>query len=152
MYISIFDCCFYHAITGFAAIEYAEDIPLINYQNLTCCARCKIKKLHLENNELQRQLFNNTALNLKCDRFSKCKKKREGRFYISVLFNVLLNVFLRLVLFNVFLGGLGVGYIGYNFSSQLSQLFSLFYEFLKNNHIVVIVVYNVQEYEIQKLW
>lgn len=51
-----------------------------------------------------------------------------------------------------FLGGLGVGYIGYNFSSQLSQLFSLFYEFLKNNHIVVIVVYNVQEYEIQKLW
>lgn len=86
--------------------------------------------------------------------FQNVKKKREGRFYISVLFNVLLNVFLRLVLFNVFLGGgLGVGYIGYNFSSQyLSQLFSLFYEFLKNNHIVVIVVYNVQEYEIQKLW
>lgn len=103
-YVSIFDCCFYHAIT---AIEYAEDIPLINYQNLTCCARCKIKKLHLENNELQRQLFNNTALNLKYDRFSKCKKKK-GRFYISVLFNVLLNVFLRLVLFNVFFGG-GVG-------------------------------------------
>lgn len=38
--VCIFDCCFYHAIT---AIEYAEDIPLINYQNLTCCARCKIK-------------------------------------------------------------------------------------------------------------
>lgn len=35
------------------------------------------------------------------------KKKREGRFYISVLFNVLLNVFLRLVLFNVFFGGVG---------------------------------------------
>lgn len=85
--------------------------------------------------------------------FQNVKKKRKGRFYISVLFNVLLNVFLRLVLFNVFfVGGLGVGYIGYNFSSQLSQLFSLFYEFLKNNHIVVIVVYNVQEYEIQKLW
>lgn len=84
--------------------------------------------------------------------FQNVKKKKKGRFYISVLFNVLLNVFLRLVLFNVFfLGGwgLGVGYIGYNFSSQLSQLFSLFYEFLKNNHIVVIVVYNVQEYVIQ---
>lgn len=84
--------------------------------------------------------------------FENVKKKREGRFYISVLFNVLLNVFLRLVVFNVFFGGVGGGYIGYNFSSQLSQLFSLFYEFLKNNHIVVIVVYNVQEYEIQKLW
>lgn len=77
--VSIFDCCFYHAIT---AIEYAEDIPLINYQNLTCCARCKIKKLHLENNELQRQLFNNTALNLKYDRFSKCKKKKEKEDFI----------------------------------------------------------------------
>lgn len=55
---------------------------LSTYQNLTCCARCKIKKLHLENNELQRQLFNNTALNLKYDRFSKCKKKKEKEDFI----------------------------------------------------------------------
>lgn len=39
--------------------------------------------------------------------FENVKKEREGRFYISVLFNVLLNVFLRLVLFNVFFGGVG---------------------------------------------